>query len=139
MLMLITVISYQTLYASEFPKPGNKYKIIKPIYIYVDKLAKYAYLLTFKYSNRYVAFRTEVSTGTIMTIIGPAPRAWYLRLLYPKTKEFYVRLDPDLSRGLDITLELTDYSGFIGFKGNLDGLNPEIFRRLQDNEKNELK
>ena len=38
---------------------------------------------------------------------------------------YFVRLDPDLSRGLDIILELNR-----GIEGSLDGLNPELFERL---------
>ncbi|MFZ5564796.1 MAG: hypothetical protein ACOZBW_12155 [Thermodesulfobacteriota bacterium] len=57
-----------------------------------------------------------------MTIIGPAPRAWYLPFL---ANQYFVRLDPDLSRGLDVELELNR-----GIEGNLDGLNPDLFERI---------
>lgn len=73
------------------------------------------------YEKASVAFQCEVPTGTIMTIIGPAPKVWHLPFL---ANRYFVRLDPDLSRGLDVVLELNR-----GIDGSLDGLNPELFSR----------
>ncbi len=39
--------------------------------------------------------------------------------------QYFIQLDPDLSRGLDVELELNR-----GIEGSLDGLNPELFERL---------
>jgi len=73
------------------------------------------------YKKAPVAFQCEVPAGTIMTIIGPAPKVCHLPFL---ANRYFVRLDPDLSRGLDVILELNR-----GFEGSLDGLNPELFNK----------
>jgi len=73
------------------------------------------------YEKRWVAFQSEVPAGTIVTIIGVVPKVWY----FPFSSDRYlVRLNPDLSRGLDVELELDR-----GLEGSLDGLNPEFFIR----------
>lgn len=121
-------------YASEQPEPGDRYRIIRPVYLMavydslnirkVSRETARAYL----YSKRYyekasVAFQCEVPVGTIMTIIGPAPKPWYLLF---SANRYFVRLNPDLSRGLDVVIQLDR-----GFEGSLDGLNPEVFSRLE--------
>ena len=78
-------------------------------------------LTAVRFSGPEVAFQCEVPVGTIMTIIGPAPKAWHLPFL---ANRYFVRLDPDLSRGLDVVLELNR-----GIEGSLDWLNPELFNR----------
>ena len=109
---------------------GKKYKIIKPAYLtgeYIDRGNKVlrketaiAYLDSYRYAMKsYTAFKTEVPIGTVMTIIGPAPKAWYL---FFQGDFYFIKLDPDLSQGLDIKIQLDR-----GMAGNLDGLNPEIF------------
>lgn len=81
-----------------------------------------AYLHSMRYYEKAsVAFQCEVPAGTVMTIIGPAPKVWHLPFLADR---YFVRLDPDLSRGLDVILELNR-----GIEGSLDGLNPELFSR----------
>ncbi|GEM_PF-2378082 len=118
-------------YAEEL-QPGNRYKIIRPVYLVaeyyslnnrqVSRETARAYLesmLTYKKS--WVAFQCEVPVGTIMTIIGQAPKVWHLPFF---ANRYFVRLDPDLSRGLDVILELNR-----GIEGSLDGLNPELFSR----------
>jgi hypothetical protein len=70
-----------------------------------------------------VAFQYEVPAGTIMTIVGSAPKVWSLPFFADR---YFVQLDPDLSRGLDVILELNR-----GIEGNLDGLNPELFGRQE--------
>jgi hypothetical protein len=57
----------------------------------------------------------------MMTIIGTAPKVWSLPFF---AKRYFVRLDPDLSGGLDVIVELSG-----GIEGTLDGLNPELFSR----------
>lgn len=120
-------------YASEEPQAGNRYKIIRSVYLTAryDSLSNKqlsretarAYLEPIRYYKKAeVAFQTEVPAGTIMTIIGPAPKVW--SLAYAFTNRYLVRLDSDLSRGLDVVLELNR-----GIEGSLDGLNPELFSR----------
>lgn len=119
-------------YAGEQPQPGDRYKIISPIYLMavydslnnrqVSRETARAYLHSMRYYEKAsVAFQCEVPVGTIMTIIGPAPKVWHLPFL---ANRYFVRLDPDLSRGLDVVLELNR-----GIEGSLDGLNPKLFIR----------
>lgn len=119
-------------YASEQPQPGNRYKIIRPVYLMavydslnnrqVSRETARAYLHSMRYYEKAsVAFQCEVPVGTIMSIISPAPKVWYLPFL---ANRYFVRLDPDLSRGLDVVVELDR-----GIEGSLDGLNPELFSR----------
>lgn len=119
-------------YASEQPKSGNRYKIIRPVYLMavydslnnrqVSRETARAYLHSMRYYEKAsVAFQCEVPVGTIMSIISPAPKVWYLPFL---ANRYFVRLDPDLSRGLDVVVELDR-----GIEGSLDGLNPELFSR----------
>lgn len=121
-------------YASELPQPGNRYKIIRPMHLaaeyyslnnrQVSRETARAYLESEKtYKKSWVAFQCEVPAGTIMTIIGPAPKVWHLPFF---ANRYFIKLDPDLSRGLDIVLELDR-----GVEGSLDGLNPELFSRLE--------
>jgi|688.fasta_scaffold719083_2 hypothetical protein len=115
-------------------QPGNRYKIIRPLYLMavyrndnrqLSKETAIAYLHAARYANRYfVAFQCKVSEGTIMTIISLAPKVWYLPF---SAKRYFVRLDPDVSRGLNIEFSLDR-----GLEGILDGLNPELFVRLKD-------
>jgi hypothetical protein len=113
-------------YASEQPQPGNRYNVIKPVYLVagyyslnnrqISRETARAYLESEKIHKRsWMAFQCEVPTGTIMTIIGPAPKVWHLPFF---ANRYFVRLDPDLSRGLDVVLELNR-----GIEGSLDGLN----------------
>lgn len=118
-------------YASEQPQPGNRYKIIGPAYLsgiywnlnkrQLNREMAVGSLTAVRFSGPEVAFQRQVPVGTIMTIIGPAPKVWYLPFL---ANQYFVRLDPDLSRGLDVILELNR-----GIEGSLDGLNPELFGR----------
>lgn len=127
------ILIFCRISCAEGLQAGKKYKIIKPVYLsaWYDSLNKKtlsketarAYLHVTKNADRpYIAFQSEVPTGTVMTIIGPAPKRWYL-FFYPD--RFFIKLDPDLSQGLDVELELST-----SFEGNLDGLNPEIFSRM---------
>ena len=75
------------------------------------------------YEKSYVAFQSEVPIGTTMTVIGPVPKVWHLPFF---ASRYAVRLDPDLSRGLDVILELNR-----GIEGDMDGLNSELFRPLK--------
>ena len=120
-------------YASDDLQPGNLYKIIKPVYLIaaynsldnkqLSRETARAYLESMQIHKRsWMAFQHEVPAGTIMTIIGPAPKVWHLPFF---ANRYFVRLDPDLSRGHDVVLELNR-----GIEGSLDGLNPEFFSRL---------
>ena len=135
-LTLFTVISAISCGPSraEEPQPGNRYKIIRPVYLQaayyslnnrqVSRETARAYLESQRIHERsWMAFQCEVPVGTIMTVIGPAPKVWHLPFL---ANRYFVRINPDLSRGLDIVLELNR-----GIEGHLDGLNPELFEVLK--------
>ena len=119
-------------YAVDQPQPGNRYKIVGPLYLsgiylklnnrQLNKQAAVGSLTAVQFSGPEVGFQCKVPVGTIVTIIGPAPKRFPLFFI---ANRYYVRLDPDLSRGLDVELELNR-----GIEGNLDGLNPELFSRL---------
>lgn len=81
-----------------------------------------AYLYANKhYKKSYVAFENEVPVGTVVTIIGLAPKPWYL---FFNEDHYFVKLEPDISQGLEVKLPLHS-----SMEGSLDGLNPEIFSR----------
>lgn len=75
------------------------------------------------YDKSFVAFQVEVPAGTTMTIASPPLRVWALPFF---TTRYAVRLDPDPSQGLDVLLQLDR-----GVEGNVNGLNPDLFRPLQ--------
>jgi hypothetical protein len=119
-------------YAGEGLQPGTQYIIIRPVYLaaayfslnnrQVSRETARAYLESKQYAKTsWVAFQCEVPAGTAMTIIGPAPKVWHISFF---ANRYFVRLDPDLSRWLDVELELNR-----GIEGSLDGLNPELFSR----------
>ena len=120
--------------AGDAPSPGSQYKNTKPIYIYaqydslndrrITKETARAYLHAERYADKStVAFQSEVPAGTRITIVGPAPTPWYMRLF----KEAYlVQLSPDISRGLEVVLAVDR-----GLEGDLDGLNAAIFQRVK--------
>jgi len=126
-------------YGSEQLQPRSRYKIVKPVYlsaIYNNFDSKVvlggktglAYLQAEKYYKKAsVAFQCKVPAGTIMTIVGPAPKVLFIPFFPDR---YLVKLEPDLSRGLGVILQLDR-----GFEGNLDGLNPELFIRLPKKEK----
>ncbi len=114
-------------------KVGQKYKIVKLAYLIgeynersnksLSKETAKAYLESAVRARKsYTAFQTEVPVGTVMTIIGPAPKPWYL---YFQGDIYFVKLEPDFSQGLEIEIQLDR-----GVEGQLDGLNPEIFSRM---------
>ena len=122
-------------YASEQPQIGNRYKIVRSVYLtgvynslnnrQLSREAARAYLDPIRYYKKAdVAFQCEVPVRTIMTIISPAPKVWHIPFF---ANRYFVRLDPDLSRGLDVIIELNR-----GIEGNLDGLNPELFDKLSN-------
>lgn len=121
--------------ASEGPETGARYITIKPIYIsvvfeslnnrHISKQTARGYLqLVRTYKTSWIAFQDEVPADTIIEILGPAPKVWRLPFMADR---YFVRLDPDLSRGLDVVLTLDRT-----FEGNLDGLNPAIFTRYNE-------
>lgn len=121
-------------YANDKPQIGNQYKIVGPVYfggIYrnlnnrqLNRQLAVGDLSAVQYSGPEVAFQRKVPVGTIMTIIGPAPK----RLPLPfYANRYFVRLEPtSLPIELDVILELD-----LGIEGNLDGMNPELFSRLE--------
>ena len=110
---------------------GNRYRIVGPVYssgVYrslnnrqLNRQMAFGSLSAVRFSGPEVAFQCEVPLGTIMTIVDSAPKVWHLPFL---ANRYFVRLDPDLSRALDVDLELNR-----GIEGSLDGLNPAIFRK----------
>lgn len=138
LILLIFLAGFGTIFynyknASDKLQPKNRYIIISPLFLMavynnfnnkqLTKDTARAYLHDQQYANKtFVAFQCRVPTETIMTIIGPAPKIWHVPF-FPK--RYFVRLKPDLSRGLDIILELNR-----GLDGNLDGLNSELFSKL---------
>ena len=133
LILLVAIIVFRTrTYGGEI-RLNDKYEFIRPIYLSgvykslndrrIEKDAATAYLQAEKYAKTsWVAFQCEVRAGTIMTIVGRAPKVWYLPFL---PRRYYVKLEPDVSRGLDVILELDR-----GLEGDLDGLNQELFRKI---------
>ena len=114
-------------YAEEL-QPGNRYKIVGPLYLtgiyrnLNNRQLSLVHLSPVQSSGPEVAFERKVPAGTIMTIIGPAPKRIPLPFF---ANRYFVRLEPtDLPSELDVILEL-----YRGIEGSLDGLNPELFGR----------
>lgn len=114
-------------------QPGSRYKIVRPVYLMAvyesmdakraAKGAKLAYLQPEKYAKtRWVAFQCEVPAGTVVTIIGPAPPA---KDLWRRYDAYYVQLEPDPSRKLDVIIQL-----FRGFADTSGGLSVDFFERV---------
>jgi hypothetical protein len=100
--MFVLVAISSTSFSEEL-QAGKKYKIIKPVYLtgeYIDRANKVlsketaiAYLDSYEYAVKsYTAFKTEVPKGVVMTIIGPAPKAWYL---FFQGDFYFVKLAPE--------------------------------------------
>ena len=129
-----TVLLVTSCYAnssSEKLKIGAQYEIIKPIFLkgvynslnnrkMSPETARAYIKTTQQYKKAEVAFQVEVPVGTTVTITRQLESTWHIPYL---VKQYVVKLKPDLSRGLDVVLSLDR-----GLAGNLDGLNPEIFR-----------
>jgi hypothetical protein len=129
---VISAIFCGLSYASEELQAGKQYKIIRPVYLttrydslnnrQLSRATARAYLNPIRYYKKAeVAFQTEVPAGTIMTIIGSAPKVLPLPFF---ANQYFVQLDPDPSRGLDVELSLDR-----GMEGSLDGLNLALFGR----------
>lgn len=117
--------------AGDGPQPGNRYKIIGPAYaigVYRDlnnrqlnREQSWVSLSPVRVSGPEIAFLQNVPLGTTMIIVDHAPKRTTLPFF---ASRYFARLDPDLSRGLDVVLELNR-----GIEGDLDGLNLEVFQR----------
>jgi hypothetical protein len=118
-------------YAEEL-RTGNRYKIVRPVYLsgvyrdlnnrQLNRQLAFGSLTAMRFSGPELAFQCIVPVGTIMTVIGPAPKRVPLPFFADR---YFVRLDPTGQSGeLDVILELNR-----GIEGSLDGLNPEIFSR----------
>jgi len=112
---------------------GAKYRIVRPVYLVgaynslndreLSPEKATAYIYAIKTAKRsYMAFQVEVPAGTVMTVVSSASRVIHLPYI---VDQYHVRLTPDLSRGLDVLLSLDR-----GLEGDLDGLNSQIFRRI---------
>ena len=119
---------------SEELKLGAQYETIQPIFLkgvynslnnrILSQETARAYIKTVRqYKKVKVAFQVEVPVGTIMTVASPAKSVLHIPYL---VDQYVVTLTPDLSRGLDVVLSLDR-----GLVGNLDGLNPDIFKRIE--------
>lgn len=141
-MIILVVIAYINFcgmaYGSNVLQLGAKYRIVQPIFLMAvydslnnrinSKETARAYLHSQEYYKKsWVAFQSKVPPGTIMTIVKVVPKAWYLLFSDPT---YIVQLEPDISRGLDIVLELER-----GLEGDLDGLNGKLFERLGDGVK----
>jgi len=126
---VLSAVFCGSIYAGE-PEIGNKYKNVQPLYLMavydslnnrqIGRDTARAYLNAAEYyKSSWVAFQVKVPAGTIVTIIEMIPKAWYLPF---SANRYFVRLEPDLSRGLDVELELNR-----GIEGHLDGLNSKLF------------
>ena len=116
-------------------QPGDQYEVIRPIYLQVvyhdlnerqvSRNTANAFLHAHSYyKTSWVAFESTVQTGSVMTITAKGPRVWHLPF---RVQRYYVSLDPDLSGGLEVILDLDR-----GIEGDLDGLNESLFRRMKD-------
>lgn len=133
-LFIVLGIFCRLSYANEKLQPRWKYKIVSPVYLVavynslnnrqLSRDTARAYLEAVQLAKRsYHAFQCKVPAGTIMTILGPAPKVWHLPFFADR---YFVQLEPDLSQGLDVIIELNR-----GIEGSLDGLNPELFSRQE--------
>lgn len=118
-------------HAGDMPRPGNRYKIIGPVYLtgvysnLNDRKLSWADLSPVQYSGPEVAFQRAVPTGTIMSIVGPTQKVMPLPFF---ANRYVVRLEPtDIPPQIRIIMELNR-----GIEGSLDGLNPELFSRQSD-------
>jgi hypothetical protein len=130
LLTLMGAIGCKSSFADEGPQPGVRYKTIRPLHLMatynslnhrqVSKETASAYLHSERYADTsWIAFQVEVPAGTIITILSRAPNVWHLPFF---ANRYFVRLDPDLSRGLDVQLVLNR-----GIQGSLGGLNAALF------------
>ena len=128
------IVAYRNnAHAAERPQAGGRYKIVGPVYVMVtynslnDRRVTKETATGFLHSKLYykkaeVALQELIAPGTIMTIVGPAPKRWPQFLF---SEKFLVRLEPiAVPSGLDLILALDR-----GIGGSLDGLNPELFSR----------
>tara|TARA_B110000503_G_scaffold19327_1_gene28797 strand:- start:3890 stop:4348 length:459 start_codon:yes stop_codon:yes gene_type:complete len=126
-------ILFQLGCVDEKLKPGSRYIVNQPMYLMavydsldqkeISKETARAYLHAVQYYDKSdVAFQYEVPTGTTVTVLRRAPKVWALPFF---ANRYFVTLEPDVSRGLDIVLEVDR-----GIKGEMDGLNSELFGRL---------
>jgi hypothetical protein len=132
-LVIFNIVFFSHCYADGNLQAGSQYKVINPVYLMatynslnnriLSKETARAYLHSTKYYKKAeVAFQLEVPTGTVITIISSAPKLWGIPFFADR---YFVQLSPDLSRGLDVVLELNR-----GIEGTLDGLNPKLFSQL---------
>lgn len=119
-------------YAGGELQSGDQYKVIGSVYsigVYRDlnnrqltQELSWVSLTAIRISGPEVAFLRVVPIGTIVTIIGFAPK----RVPFPFfANRYFVKLEPsDLPNELEIILELNR-----GIEGNLDGVSSELFER----------
>jgi len=129
-ILLVTSCSLNS--SNEELKLGAKYEIIRSVYLEgvydslnnrkLSRETARAYINAVKYANRSeVAFQVKIPAGTIMTIVSSVKKVWHIPYI---VDQYSVKITPDLSRGLDVVLSVDR-----GLEGDLDGLNPQVFRR----------
>jgi hypothetical protein len=127
-------IFWNPVHATENLQQGNQYRIIGPVYVraiyrdirntQLNRESAWGILSAVRVSGREVALQRPVQMGTIMTILGSAPKHYVLFEGYPS--RYYVQLDTvGLPGGLDVILQLNR-----GVEGDMDGLNSRLFSRV---------
>lgn len=111
--LTIILLHCENANANDF-KIGKKYKTIKTLFIEgvynnssntkLSKESASAFISQNKhYKKSNIAFQNEIPTGTIITIIGRVPKPWYS---YFNSDRYFVKLEPDLSQGLEVILSV---------------------------------
>ncbi len=137
--LVLTSFFFRNGSAADEPQTGTQYKIIGQLYIsaiylslnqrQVNKEMAVAHLTEVRFKGPEVAFQRPVTIGTIMTIIGPAPKRGLFSLPW-LARRYFVQLEPIDSEAneLDVIIQLNR-----GIEGRMDGLNPALFeRRIQE-------
>jgi hypothetical protein len=132
LLVVAGAASWRPTYAGGESLVGNQYVIIGSVYLdgayenlndrRVSRDAARAYISSVPVGKRvWMAFECQIPIGTAMLFLGSAPKVWRLPFMADR---YFVRLTPDISRGLDVVIALDG-----GLDGSLDGLNPALFAR----------
>src|SRR3979411_1026530 len=127
-LLIVMSIFCVSSYAEEL-QPGNRYKIVRPVYLsgvyrdlnnrQLNRQLAFGSLTAMRFSGPELAFQCIVPVGKLMSVIGTCAKRLPLPFF---ANRYFVRLDPDLSGGLDVIVELNR-----GMEGTLDGLNSGLF------------
>lgn len=136
-LLILFAWVWSPSHAGEKLQSGDQYEVIGPLYLYgvyndlndrqLKKSGLSGSLIALRISGPEVAFERVVPIGTIVTITGSAPKRIPLPFF---ANVYFVRFEPEISRELDVVFfELNR-----GAEGTLNGLNPELFKRVEKKE-----